>query len=107
MSMPFQPNQTNYTMTNTKKINASTMEVQVKPCKSCPFAGEEPIELPVETQIEINKNLTNSTHLCHSSNNRLICRGGRNLQLKIFYRMGWISEPTDESLQEVFNKYLD
>jgi hypothetical protein len=104
--MPFQPNQIDYTMTNTKKINARTMEVQPKPCRTCPFAGERPIKLTIDRLVEITQNLQESTHLCHSANNRLICRGGREIQLRWLYLKGFISEPTDAALNEAFDKYL-
>jgi hypothetical protein len=89
-----------------RRINARKMKVQTKPCKSCPFAGEKPIGLTIDRFVEITQNLQDSTHLCHSANNRLICRGGREIQLRWLYLKGFISEPTDHALQEAFDKYL-
>lgn len=82
------------------------METQPKPCKTCPWAGESPIQLTEERMIKLTQNLTSSTHLCHSSKDRLICRGGREIQLRWLYLKGFISEPTDQALNEAFDKYL-
>jgi hypothetical protein len=89
-----------------RRIDARKMEVQPKPCKSCPFAGEKPIQLTEERMIEITQNLTDSTHLCHSVKNTKICRGGREIQIRWLYLKGFISEPTDTALNEAFDFYL-
>lgn len=89
-----------------RRINARKMKVQEKPCLTCPWAGEKPIQLSEERMVQITQNLKDSTHLCHSANNRLICRGGREIQLRLLYLNGFITEPTDEALQEAFDKYL-
>lgn len=82
------------------------MEVQESPCKSCPFAGEKPVKLSPARHLEIYQNLTEGTHLCHSVRNTKICRGGRDIQLRILYAQGHINDPTDEALQKGFEKYL-
>lgn len=89
-----------------RRINARKMETQKSPCKTCPWAGETPIQLSEERMIEITQNLTSSTHLCHSSKDTKICRGGRDIQLRWLYLNGFISQPTDAALQEAFDKYL-
>jgi hypothetical protein len=55
--------------------------------------------LGIERQIEITANVVNlqSQHLCHSANNKKICRGGRNLMLRVMCIWGFITEPTDEA----------
>lgn len=83
------------------------MEVQPKPCKTCPWAGETPIQLSQERMIEITQNLMgDGTHLCHSVKDTKICRGGREIQLRWLYLKGFISEPTDQALNKAFDKYL-
>ena len=50
-----------------------------------------------ERQAEIKAYLIKGTnHICHTTNR--ICRGARNFQLQIFYRLGLIEEETDEAL---------
>lgn len=66
------------------------MPVQKKPCKTCPFAGEVPVKLHPERQMELTQNLVQCAgqHLCHSANNQKICRGGREIQLRLLCAMG-------------------
>lgn len=43
------------------------------------------------------------THLCHSPpRDKFACRGGRDYQLTIWYRLGIIAEPTDDALEESY-----
>ncbi|MDF0556452.1 hypothetical protein [Kamptonema sp. UHCC 0994] len=56
-----------------------TYPVQAKPCRTCPFAGSEPVRLSNSRYQQILSNLVNSQqHLCHSADNKAICRGGRD-----------------------------
>lgn len=85
----------------------STREVQQKPCKTCPFAGEKPIQLTRARYLEVVANLFgNGQHLCHSTNNENICRGGRDLQLRWLCAMGYLSEPTDQAFNEAVEKAM-
>jgi hypothetical protein len=71
-------------------------------CVSCPFkpdaiAGRE--QNP-ELAAEVQTRLLGASQNCHHP--RLfgkrefeLCRGARNWQLMIFYRLGFITEPTD------------
>ena len=80
------------------------MPVQVMPCKTCPFAGERPIQLTPARYAELTENLIGQgQHLCHSANNEKICRGGREIQLRWLYLKGFITSPNDEA----FNKTMD
>lgn len=50
--------------------------VQIKPCRTCPFAGKEPIVLtPEKYQHYITNLMGNGQHFCHSVKNKAICRG--------------------------------
>lgn len=82
----------------TRKILAD-MPVQSHACRTCPFEGEEPIDLEPERLQHYTASLVNleASHLCHSANNQKICRGGRNIQLRVLTTMGMIDEPTDEA----------
>ena len=85
-----------------------TYPVQKKPCRSCPFAGKEPVRLSNDRYREIFTNLVNSQqHLCHSADNKAICRGGREIQLRWLCSIGALSEPTDEAFNAAINKVMD
>lgn len=82
--------------------------VQPKACKTCPFEGETPIRLEPERFAEYYQKLIQfeSQHLCHSVDNKAICRGGRNLQLKLLHRLGLIKSQTDEAFNEAMDEAL-
>lgn len=93
-----------------KKLNLIKKEVQKTPCKTCPFAGESPIKLSQERMDYLYKQLLEfrSQHLCHSSkNNSKICRGGREIQLRLLYVRGAIESPTDESFEKATKEALN
>lgn len=48
-----------------------------------------------------------SQHLCHSAKNKMLCRGGRNLLLRVLCLYGLIFEPTDEAFETARIKALD
>ena len=78
--------------------------VQPKPCLTCPFEGEQPLELSTNSYAKYIENLMgNGQHICHSSNRDRICRGGRNFQLRWLRAIGMLDEPTDDA----FNKAVD
>ncbi|MBD2039225.1 hypothetical protein [Microcoleus sp. FACHB-672] len=81
-----------------------TYPVQPKPCRTCPFAGRNPIELLPERYQHFLANLFGQgQHLCHSVDNQKICRGGREIQLRWLCLIGALNEPTDEA----FNAAVD
>lgn len=91
-------------MERTRQLDLRKFSVQPKPCRSCPFEGEEPLQLLPKDYAKYIENLNGKgQHLCHSANNRAISRGGRNIQLKILYARGVLSSPTDEA----FNQAVD
>lgn len=75
------------------------MRINKIPCKSCPFT-ENGLKLHPDKLTEIQGYLISGTnHFCHQDkSNQTVCRGGRDYQLKIWFKMGIISEPTHESL---------
>ncbi len=84
-----------------------TYPVQDKPCKTCPFAGTNPLTLPLNDLVDYYQNLLgNGQHFCHSANNTKICRGGRNIQLRWLCSMGMLEEPTDEAFDKAINEAL-
>jgi hypothetical protein len=80
-------------------------KLALQQCNSCPFR-EGGLGLGITKLEEIKAYLLQGTnHFCHSdSNNKTICRGGRNYQLEMWYKAGIISAPTDEALEEAMLK---
>ena len=86
----------------TKNINALAMPVQKKRCKTCPFGGREPVDLHPKALIEYTHNIVTlqSQHLCHNAENKMLCRGGRELMLRVLYNLPLIDTPTDEAFDQ-------
>lgn len=82
--------------------------VQKRPCQTCPFAGETPVDLHPDRLLEITKNIVEckGQHFCHSVNNKMICKGGRDLQLRVLFAIGLIESPTDEAFNAAMDKAL-
>ena len=89
------------------KITPQT-PIQKTPCKSCPFAGSNPIALEPESLADHYRNVIElqGSHICHSVKQKTICRGGRNLTLKVLTVMGLLKEPNDEEFERVSLKLL-
>lgn len=83
------------------KKDLSKIPVQPKPCKTCLFEGSEPIDLEPEDHAKYVAKIVNleSQHLCHSANNNKLCRGGRNLLLRVLCGYGLIADPTDAAFE--------
>ncbi len=79
----------------------SQMPVQVRPCTTCPFEGDKPIPLTPKRYVEYLSKVVNleNQHLCHSAHNQMLCRGGRNILLRVLCAQGFIVEPTDEAFE--------
>lgn len=68
------------------------------PCATCPFSGGQH-HLRPEAQAEyVWKVVTyKSQHLCHTADNKKLCRGARTLMLKVMVAQGILTEATDEA----------
>lgn len=79
----------------------SKMPVQPKPCKTCPFEGAEAMALSQASYVKYVAKIVNleSQHLCHSAKNKMLCRGGRNILLRVMCKYGFILEPTDSAFE--------
>ena len=79
------------------------------PCKTCPFAGSNPIALEPESLADHYRNVIElqGSHICHSVKQTTICRGGRNLTLKVLTAKGLLKEPTDKEFESASLKMLD
>lgn len=86
----------------------SQMPVQPNPCRTCLFEGSEPIALEPEDYAKYVTKIVNleSQHLCHSAKNKMLCRGGRNLLLRVMCSYGLITEPTDAALTAAINEAI-
>ncbi|MEO9124777.1 MAG: hypothetical protein ABI262_08840 [Microcoleus sp.] len=93
------------------KLNRNDMRtypVQKSPCLTCPFAGKEPLILSASSYQKYLENLIgNGQHICHSSNNTMICRGGREIQLRFLYAIGMLDEPTDKAFDRAVDDALN
>ncbi|HLO87206.1 MAG TPA: hypothetical protein VK203_19670 [Nostocaceae cyanobacterium] len=84
------------------ELDLQNYPVQPKPCEGCPFAGKNPVQISSSYYCELLNNLLGDEtgigqHLCHSVDNKAICRGGRDIQLRWMCATGVLSEPTDEA----------
>ena len=75
------------------------IKVNKAPCLTCPFAGERPVRLCARRKTEIYAYVLRfrGSHTCHTTNDKTLCRGGRDLQLNLLASMGVITAPTDEA----------
>jgi hypothetical protein len=80
------------------------MKVNKEMCATCPWREGSPYAYIAATLQE--SALSEASRICHStgSNNAInrrtgkrpaLCRGARDVQLKMFVAMGFLSEPTD------------
>ena len=90
------------------KITPQT-PIQKVPCKSCPFAASDPIALDPDSLADHYRNVIElqGSHICHSVKQKTICRGGRDITLKVLTAMRLLAEPTDEEFENVSLKMLD
>ena len=90
------------------KQDLSQMPVQIYPCMTCPFEGEKPIVLTPKSYARYVANIVNlkGQHRCHWANNKMLCRGGRNLLLRVLCAYGLIPEPTDAAFLAASTKAL-
>ena len=84
------------------------MPVQQSPCRTCPFEGKSPINLTPKSKATYTDNVANlrGQHFCHSVDNKMICRGGRNLMLQSLLEHGLIAEATDQAYEEARKQIL-
>jgi hypothetical protein len=88
-----------------KKKKPVSLPVMPVKCATCPFREGSKTEF---LRDYLSKASLENARICHSTgrNNAFnkrtgrpdhICRGSRDFQLQIFYRMGFLSAPTDEA----------
>lgn len=85
----------------TRVQNITGMPVMKAKCKSCPFGDNGDLGLRVKIELR----LLQVSQTCHSTGVAVgkkdthICRGARDWQLMILYRMRILKAPTDEAWQ--------
>lgn len=80
-----------------KTTNVSHFPVMKAKCATCPFGTPGYPELAAQITEQI---LTDASQICHSSGwpeGTHLCRGARDIQLRLFTSMGIITAPTDEA----------
>lgn len=84
--------------------NVSEWPVMIRKCKTCPFKRDETgVEQCQEIADMVRARcMTSASQICHhprlhGKRENSLCRGARDHQLQMFYRMGVISAPTDEA----------
>ena len=82
--------------------------VMAEKCASCPFREGGDIELRNRVMERVN---ISSSQICHhprlhGKKETHLCRGARDEQLTILYRMGLIPEPTDAAFAETSRRVL-
>ncbi len=93
------------TLIGTGENQSKILPVNQEKCPTCPFReGSKYGYLAADLAISA---MSESSRICHSTGTNAIggktgkpeklCRGARDIQLKLFCSMGVISEPTDES----------
>ena len=89
------------------KISPRT-PIQKVPCKTCPFAASNPIALDPDSLADHYRNVIElqGSHICHSVKQTTICRGGRDITLKVLTAKGLLKEPTDLEFERVSLKLL-
>ena len=82
----------------------SAKNVNKERCKTCIFHDDQEI-ITQERQAEIQTYLlTGKNHVCHTTNK--ICKGGRDFQLQMFHRLGFIEKPTNDALYKKIDEVM-
>ena len=92
-----------------QKIDGLTMPVMKTACSTCPFVNGHKSGLAGDSINEYTDSLVrfDSQHLCHTADNKAICRGGRELQLRLLAAFGIISEATDAAFDAATREALN
>lgn len=83
------------------KYDIKNMPVKPVKCATCPFRDENK-HTGVAEQVT-RRILSKASQVCHSTGwpeGTHLCRGARDIQLRVFHGMGFIKEPTDKAWDE-------
>ena len=89
--------------TRHKALNITGLPVMGTMCASCPFAENGCVEVRESVITRIAG--LQASQICHHPRTKgkrqtHLCRGARDFQLTLLFRMGFISEPTDEAFRK-------
>lgn len=90
-----------------KTFDVSKMPVMQSNCETCPFRpeGNPRLRASIEERVMTLASQTcHHTGSVHGKPDTHLCRGARDFQLKIFYRMGILDAPTDEAWAKAARK---
>ncbi|MGZ8172984.1 MAG: hypothetical protein ACXWT8_07160 [Methylobacter sp.] len=84
------------------------MPVMKGRCPTCPFHEKNDGQIELANMVR-DRCLTKASQICHhprlkGKKETHLCRGARDFQLQVFYRMGFIRSETDEAWQETLLK---
>jgi hypothetical protein len=90
------------------RINISGWPVMAAMCASCPFREDGAIE--VRNSVISRIAGMQASQVCHHPRTKgkrqtHLCRGARDFQLTILYRMGMIAAPTDHAFREASERH--
>jgi len=80
--------------------DVSNMPVMQSNCETCPFGpnGDPHLRATVEARVISTASQTcHHTGSIHGKPDTHLCRGARDFQIQIFYRMGILDAETDEA----------
>jgi hypothetical protein len=91
-----------------KTEDISNFPVMKKKCTTCPFHRRDKIEIELANTVEV-RCMTQGSQICHhpvlsGKEQDHLCRGARDYQLSIFYRLGVIKAETDEAWDKAWKK---
>lgn len=91
------------------------MEIMKEMCGTCPFRDDSPVSF-LRGDITMSA-LTECSRICHSTGGNTVlhpksktkgkaklCRGARDIQLRVFHEMGFLEAPTDEAWDKKINE---
>ncbi|MBE0438090.1 MAG: hypothetical protein IBX56_20105 [Methylomicrobium sp.] len=87
------------------KKDISNFPVMKKKCSTCPFHEAHAGQVEIANMVR-ERCLTRASQICHhprlhDKEETHLCRGARDYQLQIFYRMGFLSKPADEEWERM------
>jgi hypothetical protein len=95
------------TVPQRKALKARDMPVMAAKCSTCPFKGNGNIEL----RNRIMQRMFKTSQICHApalkgKKQTHLCRGARDEQLTVLFRLGFLTEPTDQAFKETSDRIL-
>jgi hypothetical protein len=88
-------------------MNITGWPVMAHRCSSCPFNDDGDMEV---RNAVMGRTILRASQVCHhprlyGKKESMLCRGARDEQLTILYRLGMLDEPTDEAFRVASEKY--